>query len=416
MNEAQERILADARHYVTEIFTQKVKPEFVFHNLDHTEAVAEAASQMADYYQLNDEDRFVLMLSAWFHDTGYSFGKVEGHEEISAQIATQFLQQHNVADNIQQRVSSCIRATHMPQSPISQTEKILCDADLLHLSTEDFKAMNQLLKQERENLLGQKISKKEWRRGNIKFLQEHKYFTDYGQQYLEPKKQENLISLAKKKDDKEDADTPEKAFPYISDVTRKGEKDLQKSAERGIQTMFRLTSGNHLRLSSMSDGKAHIMISVNSIIISIVISVLFGKLSTNREYIVPACVLLAVCLGSMTFSILATRPSVSGGRFTEEDIRNKKTNLLFFGNFYRMQIEDYQRAMNQMMKDGDYLYNSMIKDIYFLGIVLAKKYRYLRISYTIFMWGLIIAVLAFAVTAFIVAGHTSTTPVPTIDY
>lgn len=416
MNEAQEQILADARHYVTDLFNQKVRPEFVFHSLDHTEAVAEACSQISGYYQLNDEDRFVLMLAAWFHDTGYSSGKAEGHEEISAQIATDFLQQHSVSETIQQRVSSCIRATHMPQSPISQTEKILCDADLLHLSTDDFKAMSQLLRQERESLLGQKISKKEWRRGNIKFLQEHKYFTEYGQQYLEPKKQENLVALTKKKGDKDDVEEVSTAFPYISDVNQKDEKNLQKSAERGIQTMFRLTSSNHLRLSSMSDNKAHIMISVNSIIISIVISVLFGKLATNREYIVPACVLLAVCLGSMTFSILATRPSVSGGRFTEEDIRNKKTNLLFFGNFYKMELEDYQRAMNQMMKDGEYLYNSMIKDVYFLGIVLAKKYKYLRISYTIFMWGLIIAVLAFAVTAFIVAGHATTTPVPTIDY
>ena len=81
-----------------------------------------------------------------------------------------------------------------------------------------------------------------------------------------------------------------------------------------------------------------------------------------------------------------------------------------------MELEDYQRAMNQMMKDGEYLYDSMIKDVYFLGIVLAKKYKYLRISYTIFMWGLIVAVLAFAITAFIVAGHSTTTAVPTIDY
>ena len=146
MNEGQV-ILADARHYVSDIFAHKVKPEFVFHNIEHTEAVAEACSQMADYYQLNDEDRQVLLLSAWFHDTGYSSGKVEGHEEISVQIATQFLQQHAVPDLVQQRVTSCIRATHMPQSPISQVEKILCDADLLHLSTGDFKAMNQLLKQ-----------------------------------------------------------------------------------------------------------------------------------------------------------------------------------------------------------------------------------------------------------------------------
>jgi predicted metal-dependent HD superfamily phosphohydrolase len=416
MNEGQVQILGDARHYVTETFMNKVKPQFVFHNLDHTEAVAEACSQMADYYQLGDEDRFVLMLSAWFHDTGYSAGKADGHEEVSVQIATQFLQQHNVSETIQQRITSCIRATHMPQSPITQVEKILCDADLWHLATDDFKAMNQLLKQERENLLGHKISKKEWRKGNIKFLQEHKYFTDYAQQYLEARKQENLLALTRKKSDKEEPVQTLTSFPYELDNTKKDEKTLQKSTERGIQTMFRLTSGNHLRLSSMSDNKSHIMISVNSIIISIVISVLFGRLATNKEYILPACVLLAVCLASMTFSILATRPSVSGGRFTEEDIRNKRTNLLFFGNFYRMELEDYQRAMNQMMNDGEYLYNSMIKDVYFLGIVLAKKYKYLRISYTIFMWGLIIAVVAFAVTAVIVMNHTTTGTVPTIDY
>jgi len=81
-----------------------------------------------------------------------------------------------------------------------------------------------------------------------------------------------------------------------------------------------------------------------------------------------------------------------------------------------MELEDYQRAMNQMMNDGEYLYDSMIKDVYYLGIVLAKKYRYLRISYTIFMWGLIVAVFAFAITAFIVSGHSTVTTVPTIDY
>jgi predicted metal-dependent HD superfamily phosphohydrolase len=417
MTETREQILSAARHYVTEFFTQKVNPVFVFHNLDHTESVAQACSQIADYYQLSEEDRFVLMIAAWFHDTGYSSGKVEGHEDISVQIATQFLQEHGVTEALIQRVTSCIKATQMPQSPVSQVEKILCDADLLHLSNDDFKAMNQLLRQERQNILGQKISKKDWRKGNIKFLSDHKYFTEYGQQMLEPGKQENLQALNKKGNDKAGPEENIDLFPYVSPEAEKkvDEKTLQKSAERGIQTMFRLTSGNHLRLSSMSDNKSHIMISVNSIIISIVISVLFGKLAANKEYIIPACILLGVCLASMTFSILATRPSISGGKFTEEDIRSKKTNLLFFGNFFRMEMEDYQRAMNQMMKDGEYMYNSMIKDIYYLGIVLAKKYRYLRISYTIFMWGLILAVISFAVAAFITMGHTQP-PVPTIDY
>jgi predicted metal-dependent HD superfamily phosphohydrolase len=417
MNETQERILSATRSFVTELITHKVKPEFVFHNLEHTEDVVDACSMMADHYHLNDEDRFVLLLAAWFHDTGYSSGTGEGHEDVSMHIATDFLHHHHVDEAIIQRVGSCIQATRMPQSPITQVEKILCDADLMHLATDEFKPRNQLLKQERENLIGHKIPKKEWQRGNIRFLETHRYFTEYGQEVLEPKKQENLNALRKKKQQKPNGVAEDQeVFPYISAGFKPDEKTLQKSTERGVQTMFRIVSSNHLRLSSMSDNKSHIMISVNSIIISIIISVLFGKLAYYKEYIIPACILLAVCLGSMTFAILATRPSVSGGRFTEDDIRNKKTNLLFFGNFFRMQLDDYQWAMNQMMKDGEYLYNSMIKDVYFLGIVLAKKYRYLRISYTIFMWGLIVAVIAFAIAGVITTSSNIVTQTPVIDY
>ena len=90
--------------YVTELFTHSVKPEFVFHNLEHTEDVAEACSIMADYYHLSNDDRFVLMLAAWFHDTGYSSGQPEGHEDVSVQIATQFLKSTYVDEIPIQRV------------------------------------------------------------------------------------------------------------------------------------------------------------------------------------------------------------------------------------------------------------------------------------------------------------------------
>jgi predicted metal-dependent HD superfamily phosphohydrolase len=417
MTELQEQILAAARHYVTDLFANQVKPEFVFHNLDHTEDVAEACSKMADHYHLNDDDRFVLMLAAWFHDVGYSSGQADGHEEVSMQIASRFLEEHQVDEATRQRVNSCIQATKMPQSPVTLIEKILCDADLSHLASPDYHARNQLLREERESQLRIKIPKKEWRKGNIQFLRQHQYFTDYGQAELEPGKQQNLNELKRKEKKVDMAQDKGEVFPYLPSTNMKpSPKALQKNADRGIQTMFRLVSGNHLRLSSMADNKAHIMISVNSIIISIVISVLFGKLSYYHEFTLPAAILLAVCLGSMTFAILATRPSVSAGRFTEEDIRNRKTNLLFFGNFYRMQENDYQWAMNQMMHDGEYLYNSMIKDVYSLGVVLARKYRYLRISYTIFMYGVIVAVVAFVVVAFIYNAGSSSASVPTIDY
>jgi predicted metal-dependent HD superfamily phosphohydrolase len=422
MNETQEQILSAVRQYVTDIYAHKVKPELVFHNMDHTEDVAEASSQMADHFKLDDNDRFVLQLAAWLHDIGYMKGYAIGHEDESIRLATDFLQKKNVDEETIQRVTSAIKATKMPQSPVTQIEKILCDADLFHLSTEDFKAKNQLLKQEQEFFHGKKITKKDWRKNNIEFLENHKYFTEYGQEVLEPKKRENLQALTKKKTDKKkDAEPEEEEFPYIYETadSKKTSKELQeqqKNTERGIQTMFRTTSNNHFELSSLADGKGNIMISVNSIILSVSLTVLLARIAFYPQYIIPTVILLAVCLSSIIFAILATRPSVSKGQFTEDDIRSKKTNLLFFGNFHKMQADEYNWAMNEMLKDREYLYNSMIKDIYFLGVVLARKYKFLRISYTIFMWGMIAAVIAFAAAAIYSNASSSVINTPVIDY
>ena len=120
MNETQEQILTAVRQYVTDIYAHKVKPELVFHNMDHTEDVAEASSMMADYFKLDDNDRFVLLLAAWFHDIGYSKGVALGHEEESIKMATEFLNKKNVKEEIIQTVTSAIRATKIPQSPVSQ--------------------------------------------------------------------------------------------------------------------------------------------------------------------------------------------------------------------------------------------------------------------------------------------------------
>ena len=424
MNEKHEQLLTDARNYVTEIFNQQLKPHFVFHTIEHTEDVVEACSIMSEHYSLEEDDRLILLLAAWFHDTGYLKGEAAGHEEESIRMATEYLEGRNVDPAVMQRVTSCIKATRMPQSPVTLVEQILCDADLYHLATEDFRAKNALLKQEREALLGHKISKKEWRKNNIIFLEAHSYFTEYAKQNLEPRKLDNLKELRGKKERKEEEKKAEaeEVYPYVSDPNlfagdKNDVKTQEKNTERGVQTMFRTTSNNHFELSSLADSKANIMISVNAIIISVSLTVLIARLAYYPQYVIPTVVLLTVCLAAIIFAILATRPSINDGRFTEEDIRNKKTNLLFFGNFHQMKLEEYQWAMNEMLKDREYLYNSMIKDIYFLGVILAKKYKYLRISYTIFMWGLIGAVIAFAIAfSYGSGGGSSSTNLPAIDY
>jgi hypothetical protein len=97
----------------------------------------------------------------------------------------------------------------------------------------------------------------------------------------------------------------------------------------------------------------------------------------------------------MTLSILATRPNITSGEFTKKDVADRKVNLLFFGNFHKMKLPDYEWAMGELIKDKDYVYNTLTKDLYFLGLVLNRKYKLLRWTYTIFLVGMILSVIAF---------------------
>jgi predicted metal-dependent HD superfamily phosphohydrolase len=180
------------------------------------------------------------------------------------------------------------------------------------------------------------------------------------------------------------------------DKDRKEDKK-EKKPERGVETVFRVTSSNNQQLSAQADNKANIMITVNSIIISVLLSVLLGRVEEQPSLVVPTIILLVVNVATIIFAVLATRPNIPTGIFADSDIESKKVNLLFFGNFYKMNLEAYANGMMTMMEDRDFLYGSLIQDVYNQGLVLAKKYHLLRISYNIFMYGLIISVVAFVI-------------------
>jgi hypothetical protein len=129
------------------------------------------------------------------------------------------------------------------------------------------------------------------------------------------------------------------------------------------------------------------------------LSILLRKLEDNPNLIFPTTLLLVVCVTTLVFCILATRPSLPKGIFTQQDIDNKKVNLLFFGNFYKMSFEEYSGGMNAMMNDRDFLYGSLTRDVYSQGIVLGHKYRLLRKGYNIFMFGIVASVLAFVIAS-----------------
>ncbi|MBE7179271.1 MAG: phosphohydrolase, partial [Mucilaginibacter polytrichastri] len=305
----------------------------------------------------------------------------------------------------------------MPQKPQDLLGQIICDADLFHLGMPEFKETSKLMRKEKKLFGCAGTGKKKWENSNLNFLESVNYHTDYARTLLSKGKEDNFSKL-KKKLEKEQSDKDDDANEQPkNDIQNKladdelilpayktKSKKQQDKPSRGIETMFRTTSTNHLRLSEMADSKANIMISVNSIILSIIISVLLRKLEDNPNLVIPTIIFMVSCLTTIIFSILATRPNVTSGRFSKEAIEKKEANLLFFGNFHQMKLEDYEWGISKAMADNDFLYGSMTRDIYYLGVVLGRKYKLLRIAYNFFMFGFVVSVIAFAIATIFFKG------------
>ncbi|MEX2232074.1 MAG: Pycsar system effector family protein [Cyclobacteriaceae bacterium] len=392
----ESELIRKARTFAENVFKDRAFENRPFHNLAHTRGVVAAAGQIGDRIDLTEDEMESAIIASWLHDVGYIDGEGD-HEKKAAGKSKELLLSWGAAHRKVLEVTEAILSTKVPQQPRSIVSKVVCDADLFHLSTEECTEQSDKLREEWEKVGKRSLTDKEWLQQNLEFLENHRYQTPYGQTILQEGKKRNIKKIRKLLM----PEISEKKYHKLEDelvkVRAKLEKERVLRPDRGIETMFRTTSSNHLMLSQMADNKANILITINSIILSVVVSVLIRRLEEDPRLVIPTIMLVSVCLATIVFAILATRPNVSAGRFTRDDVKNKKTNLLFFGNFHGMNVEDYEWSMKQMMKDADYLYGSLIKDIYYLGKVLGKKYKFLRIAYNIFMYGFVVSIISFVI-------------------
>jgi predicted metal-dependent HD superfamily phosphohydrolase len=381
-------ILQKAKDYVETLFKDKLSSVYFYHNFIHTTFTVNKAEEILRNTDVSPEDQEKVLLALWFHDTGYIECAKE-HEEEGVKIAKNFLHNENYPENDIDDVSKLILATKITYQPQNLLEKIVKDADCSHFASHDYNDISDALRKEWELTNVRCFSNDEWNAGNLDMLKnKHRFYTEYAQKNWQSLKEKNIKKIEKKleKDDvkKEHSES-------------KKDKEKEVKPDRSVDTLFRVTLSNHTRLSDIADSKANILLSVNAIIISVCLSVLVPKLDTpkNSHLIIPSFILLLSAVLTIIFAILSTKPNVTKAKFTAKDIADRKVNLLFFGNFNRMIFDDYHAAMNILIKDRDYIYDSMVKDLYYLGKVLDRKYRLLSMTYKIFMAGIVISVLSF---------------------
>jgi len=391
MDKISKQLVNEAEKFVTKLLAEKLPDNIQYHTLDHSRYVVENAEYIGKNSGLNNDEINGIKLCAWFHDVGFTVDPMN-HEEEGDKIMAEFLATKSVKPEVIDKVRSCILATRMPQQPKDLSSRVLCDADLIHLAAEDYFERIEPLRKEWMLLSGKKIGKKKFLNTSLNFFKQHNFHTDFAKKEFQAKKEENLKQI--KKEIYMIEQKKEKTF--LKAEKKKGKRGYS----RGVESMFRLTARNQISLSSIADNKSNILITVNALMMSITITVLVTRFEEVPNIILPTIVFLLFCLVTIVFAILSTRPNISSGTFSKEDIKQNKVNLLFFGNFYNMQLDDYEWAIGELMKNDKNLYSTMIKDQYSLGKVLAKKYKLLRIAYNVFMFGIIISVFAF-VFAFI---------------
>ncbi|EAQ49539.1 MULTISPECIES: Pycsar system effector family protein [Leeuwenhoekiella] len=387
-----------ADQFVLELFKEKLPNSYLYHNYNHTVRVVKSTKEIIENSQINVKQKEALILAAWLHDTGYTVTR-DGHEKASVEIAKEYMAKENIDAETQELVEQLIASTKMGVEPQNELERILKDADNSHFAKDYYAQTSEFLRQELLLTETKKFSPAEWREENIQmFTHKHKFYTDYAARNWKSQKDENLISLLKKEKKKKKKYRKEEVKAKLK------AKYKDESPDRGVQTLYRTTLRNHIKLSDIADTKANILLSVNAIIISLALSNMIPKLDapSNRHLLIPTLILVIFSVASIIMSILSTRPNVTSGEFTREQVKKKQVNILFFGNFHKMKYDQYQWAINEIIYDKDYIYEALTKDLYLLGVVLNKKYLLLRKTYTVFMVGIIVSVISFIIAFWLI--------------
>jgi Pycsar effector protein len=395
-----------------QLYVDKTDDRLFYHNLAHTSRLLESVNRMNDHFKLGDKNYFIVCATLWLYDLGQISPE---NGETKTTLSDGLLDSLEMDDDERQEIKNCILAAKGLRQPVTLNEKIVCDAVSFYLGSPYFSEYNKLRRKEAEAMTSEKINGILWRSRTISLLQNHQFQTSFCQDLLNKTKEENLKALTSFHDDKQlnkrtHFETNQPNNNVINPPGKRhdqhivhppGWKHKSKHHLSGVETVFRNSSSNHLNLSVMADNKAFIMISVNSILISLGIGLIIGKFVLIPKLFVPTVLLLFVNVFTIIYSVLATRPGLMKGKFSMEDVKNKKVDLLFFGNFFKMPLVDFEYGMKQMMDDSDFLYDNLIRDIYAQGQILGRKFRLLRSSYNIFMYGTASVVVAYIISFFL---------------
>jgi hypothetical protein len=352
----EKNLLNKIEVFATEFITNKNPESIIYHDISYTHRLVSAVKDISEKENVSENELELLLVSAWVFGMGYYDAEEFKSKKInSGCMACTIRESKPYLDSISfpsseiEKVYEILSHTKHPIHPKTKLDFIFADALFMDFSREKGKKYVKKMYQELLIFHAINTSKKKWYDELIHLLENHTYFTNYGKSALEQKKHQLIREL--KKESKALSSIQDSALKKELEISDRELKNLKENLSntsdsvdiRTIQTLFRNTSRNHYTLNQMVDRKANIMISINAIINSLLIGGILGPSATILDIsLIPAFILMIASSISIFYAILAINPNKTHGEFTEDDIRNKQGNLLYFGNFHNMSYRDYE--------------------------------------------------------------------------
>ncbi|MGK0364628.1 MAG: hypothetical protein ACI85O_001686 [Saprospiraceae bacterium] len=387
-----------AKIYALQLFNERGDARLTYHNFRQAAEVNILIREIADAENIIETAREAAEIASWFYLTGF-LSDPKNTSVFARKNANEFLSVQQIPASSTEQVIACLQSIESGNVPRNDAARIFSDARNAWLFATDFFEKSAFLRFELELLLHEQYSKADWTQFRLQQIIGAKFYTAYAKEKYEIDTGRNLMSQ-KSLVEKSRNNTTMRDDEV---VLRTFEGIEKRMPERAIQTFFRANYRNHINLSQIADNKANIMISVNAILISVVLSIAsYQNISErNPAILAPVIVFVIAGLASLIFAVLSARPkvtSLNNGKKTMEEV---KQNVAFFGNFVGLTVEQFEEAMDAVMRDGELMYGNMTRDLYYLGKVLDKKYRLLTMSYNIFMVGFATTVVFFLIALFL---------------
>jgi HD superfamily phosphodiesterase len=382
-------ITKQAEEHVIHLLKSNLNGDYRYHDLAHTLSVRDASLELGRRYRMSDEELEMLELAALFHDTGFT-RSYDNHEDASKELLAEFLQAADYPEEKIEHIKQLIEATRVGVEPETLLGRVLKDADFNTFNS-SYAAKSEALRHEWRLFRGVKMTDAEWRLNNLDFWSDHKFFTGEGQAMFGEQRRKYLKAL-KKQIENTGKEKPKKG--KVLDGS-----DFALNSSKAAQMMFKTTLRNQIDLTNIADNKANIMLTINSALITFGIPLLATRFEAHPELMYPAATLLLTCILSIVYATLATRPAKMSGQTDLSKLKTGNTNLFFFGNYFRMDQEEYREGLKEVVKNEDLLDKTIFNDLYFLGLSLGRKYSRLHTTYNIFMIGMVTTVIVYVVSA-----------------